>query len=220
MLQMRAREGVDRSGDLPPRIGLSAAGGSAEHRILEAALRSLGRSGLQGLNMRDVSVQAGIGRATLYRYFASKDALLSALASYERERFQDGLRRAMDGSGDRSKADTLVRYLFEYLQTHPALKHLVTAEPAFVLGYLHGHQAAFREMCQAALGSALADAPVVRARVMSASELMDVILRMLMSTFLLPPTDPKKAEKAIRAATAHLLRGGLDAPEGSPSPGP
>lgn len=152
-----------------------------------------------------------MSRATLYRYFTSKEALLTALASYERERFQEGLRVAMERASPGGQAEKLVRYLFDYLRVHPALEHLVTAEPAFVLSYLREHQSAFREMCQAALSEALADAPVVRARAMGASELMDVILRMLLSAFLLPPPDAKKAERTLLAATALLLTGELEA---------
>src|SRR5919109_2802674 len=47
--------------------------------ILEAAARVLAKGGEQA-SMNDVAVAAGVGRATLYRYFPSRQALLDELA--------------------------------------------------------------------------------------------------------------------------------------------
>jgi len=46
--------------------------------ILEAAARVLARQG-QSATISDVAAEAGIGRATLYRYFRTRDRLVSAL---------------------------------------------------------------------------------------------------------------------------------------------
>jgi AcrR family transcriptional regulator len=57
--------------------------------ILEAAAEVLAASGEQA-SMSDVAVAAGIARATLYRYFPSREALLDALA-------EAGVRGASEG---------------------------------------------------------------------------------------------------------------------------
>jgi AcrR family transcriptional regulator len=49
--------------------------------ILDAAAHVLSERGA-GANMADVAAAAGISRATLYRYFPDRDALLRALASH------------------------------------------------------------------------------------------------------------------------------------------
>jgi Bacterial regulatory proteins, tetR family. len=46
--------------------------------ILEAAARVLARRG-EVATINDVAVEAGVGRATLYRYFKTRDQLVSAL---------------------------------------------------------------------------------------------------------------------------------------------
>ena len=44
-------------------------------RIAEAALSALSELGTEAASMQDVAVRAGVGRATLFRRFGSKDAL-------------------------------------------------------------------------------------------------------------------------------------------------
>src|SRR5438876_8695500 len=48
--------------------------------ILDAAARALAEHG-RGANMADVAEAAGISRATLYRYYPDREALLDALAA-------------------------------------------------------------------------------------------------------------------------------------------
>lgn len=59
--------------------------------VLDAADRLLSRGGLDGLSMRELAREAGIPAPTLYGYFASKDAVIAALA----ERKLDLLEAAM-----------------------------------------------------------------------------------------------------------------------------
>src|SRR5438105_2744341 len=63
-----------------------AAGSAPRHdrttaAILDAAAHALSEHG-RGANMADVAAAAGISRATLYRYYPDREALLDALASH------------------------------------------------------------------------------------------------------------------------------------------
>ncbi len=55
-------------------------------RILDAAERVFARSGFHAATMNDVAVEAGMSPGNLYRYFASKDAIIAGMA--ERDRTQ------------------------------------------------------------------------------------------------------------------------------------
>lgn len=178
---------------------------STNTRILEAALRTLGRHGPNKINMRDVAVMAGTARATVYRYFPTKEHLLKALVRYERERFHDGLTAALADTPAADYGRALVAYLFDYLREHPALEHFVASEPGFVLSYLRSHHVAFRRATEQELREALAASAVVQAGSASATELMDVLLRLLLSTVLLPPKNRRASERALQAVTAVLL---------------
>src|SRR5260370_27693897 len=72
-----------------------------EPRAVAALLACVARQGLRKTTLDDVAREAGCGRATLYRYFASKQALLDAVGQAEATRIVDALRDAAD------TADTL-----------------------------------------------------------------------------------------------------------------
>jgi AcrR family transcriptional regulator len=60
---------------------LSAARRSARRRqILDGALRCFARVGFSAATMGDIAAAAGLSAANLYRHFASKDALVEAIA--------------------------------------------------------------------------------------------------------------------------------------------
>ena len=53
---------------------------STRQRILAATAEVLGRNGKTKLSLSEVATQAGVSRPTLYRWFASKEELLSAFS--------------------------------------------------------------------------------------------------------------------------------------------
>ena len=81
----------------PARATIAETDTSTRQRILAATAEVLGRNGKTKLSLSDVATQAGVSRPTLYRWFASKEELLSAFSSYERQIFESGLARATAG---------------------------------------------------------------------------------------------------------------------------
>jgi TetR/AcrR family transcriptional repressor of uid operon len=53
-------------------------------RILDAAERVFARAGFHAATMQDVSAEAGMSPGNLYRYFASKDAIIAGMAERDR----------------------------------------------------------------------------------------------------------------------------------------
>ncbi len=60
-----------------------------ERRILAAALKVFSDTGYSGATMDGVALEAGLSKPTLYQYFASKEALFSAMMLNERDRMMD-----------------------------------------------------------------------------------------------------------------------------------
>lgn len=54
-------------------------------RILTAAERAFARHGFHGASMQHVAAEAGMSAGNLYRYFQSKDAIVSGLTSRDQE---------------------------------------------------------------------------------------------------------------------------------------
>src|ERR1700744_4759674 len=83
-------------------------------RILRATFKVLCRHGYGKLNLSDVAAQAGISRPTLYKFFKSKDALLSAFSQFELDSLRQDLDRAITGHTGRDRVDALLQFLVNF----------------------------------------------------------------------------------------------------------
>src|SRR5437660_12622409 len=91
-------------------------------RIMEAAVQQCEGFGLRRTTMDDVARRAGLSRATLYRHFDSKDALVQAVILAEAERFFAALDVALAGL-ERSEERVVEGFAFglRYVRTHGLL---------------------------------------------------------------------------------------------------
>jgi AcrR family transcriptional regulator len=171
--------------------------GATEERILSSALRLIGRRGVKRLGMQEVSEAAGVSRGTLYRYFPSKDRLLAAVAGFDERRFSDGLAAALAGRQDPTdRIESLVAFAFDYIRTHPA-RSLFESEPEFVLGYLLAHLPKLRTAVLEQLGDALDSVPSVTSGSLSREQLVDIIVRLFASSWIIPETDDRGLVQSI-----------------------
>ena len=100
-------------------------------RVLDAAVRCIGRWGLAKTTLDDISREAGCSRASVYRAFpGGKESLVEALAAAEASKFFAGLdRRILTAE---TLPDLLITGISEallLLHAHPALRFLAQHEP-------------------------------------------------------------------------------------------
>jgi AcrR family transcriptional regulator len=171
--------------------------GSTEERILRATLRLIGRRGVKRLGMQEVSEAAGVSRATLYRYFPSKERLIDAVAIFDERTFADGLATSLALVEDPSdRIRTFVAFAFDYIRTHPARTLFETA-PEFVLGYLLAHLPKLQSAFLAQLGDAVDAAPAVASGSLSREQLVDVVVRLFASSFIIPEPDDRALVQSV-----------------------
>lgn len=173
-------------------------------RILEGALAALGRVGPRRLTMSDVSDRAGLSRGTVYRYFPTKEDLLAVLAEYEQDRFAEGLRRAL--SGQEPNLAAVVEYIIGYLRQHPALPLMIDVEPEFVLAFLRRQMPVFHRITEELLGPVMARSRPVTAGWVTVAELDELLLRVVLSVFLVPGGDGAVTVGALEGALGSFLR--------------
>jgi AcrR family transcriptional regulator len=94
----------------------SASGGAPRYdrtaaAILDAAAHVLSEQGSRA-NMADVAAAAGVSRATLYRYYPDRDALLDALASHA---VADAAARLADAGLERAPVDEAIERIVRAL---------------------------------------------------------------------------------------------------------
>jgi AcrR family transcriptional regulator len=117
----------------PPATDLVPTG----RRIRDAALVCIGRFGLAKTTVDDIAREAGCSRATLYRYFDGKPAIVRAAVTAEFDRVAAALVDA--GRAERTFDDAVVAVVVRAareLRAHDALQFLLAHEPDAVLGHL------------------------------------------------------------------------------------
>jgi AcrR family transcriptional regulator len=106
-------------------------------KVVDGALRAIARYGLTKLTVDDVAREAGISRATLYRYFPGRGAVLAAVVAAETESLQRGLDEALGETTTLAEALAAVAgFGARAFADHAALQHLLATEPGTVLPHL------------------------------------------------------------------------------------
>src|ERR1700746_558853 len=94
-------------------------------QILDAALVCFAQRGFHQTSMHDISTEAGISVGLIYRYFANKEAVISAMAARHKQEIHEVLERAR-------QAPTLLESL-EILFTAHCCENSPQIQSAFVV---------------------------------------------------------------------------------------
>lgn len=108
---------------------------SSRRRILHATADVLARSGQTKLSLSEVAAHAGVSRPTLYRWFASKDELLSAFSAFEHRVFDDGMNKATAGLRGNDRLEAALRFIVSYQQSYSGVR-IVDVEPEAAIARL------------------------------------------------------------------------------------
>lgn len=169
-----------------------------EDRILEGALHALTRRIPSGISITDVALSAKVSRGTVYKYFSDKESLLAALADYERRRYDASLRKALaDCPPGAERIMALIDHTVSYFRTHPSLQLLLDIEPGFVLDNLRHRLPAMIATASEFLAPMLTETAGVEPGVATPERLSHLLVRVLLSIFLLPGTDDDQLSLAL-----------------------
>jgi AcrR family transcriptional regulator len=163
-------------------------------RLLEATREVLARYGPRKLSLTDIARVAGVSRPTLYKYYASKDDLLDALAVHERDRFDEGMSAAVHGLDGDARIDAALRFVVDHQQSDPT-RLLVTLEPGFVLEQAAAAVGVMRTRLRVLFADASREGAAPSAEV---DDLADLVVRTALSHFLLPSRDRAQLLRELR----------------------
>jgi AcrR family transcriptional regulator len=183
-------------------VEISAEGTRA--RITTAAVAQCEEVGLRRLTMEDVARRAGLGRATLYRHFQSKDALVQAVILREAETFFGALDGAIaDLATDEERLEEGFAFALEYARSHALLAKLLRSEPETVLPSLVGGGQLVR-MATDAVYERIHEERVRNAR---GRETAEMLVRLVLSLALTPESilGVEDRDGAVRFARRHLV---------------
>ncbi|MGO9383612.1 MAG: TetR/AcrR family transcriptional regulator [Mycobacterium sp.] len=138
----------------------AVAGDPMRERILRATFKVLCRHGYGKLNLSDVATQAGISRPTFYKFFASKDELMSAFSQFELQLLREDLDRAIGGRVGRERVAALLQFLVDFYGSYQ-MRGLIEIEPGLVLGQMARALPTLVELIAPALAGQVSDPDVV-----------------------------------------------------------
>ena len=129
----------------------------ARTRILEAALACLGRYGIAKTTVDDAAREAGVARATVYRYFPDgKDQLIAETISWGVERFFAELALAVEGAPDfPTLLERALVHARQAVADHVVLQKVLETEPERLLPQLTQSAPQVQEVLRAYLAELL-----------------------------------------------------------------
>jgi AcrR family transcriptional regulator len=174
--------------------------GSSRDKIIEGAIRALGRFGLRKFSMSDVCSEAGVSRGTLYRYFKSKDQVLEAVGEHVESTLRATLDEAVTTRPEPGKRlEVVLQALLDYGRAHQELARIVEAEPSAVLQLLSQEFPTLLATIGGALGPVLDDAPPVRDGTLTRRQLTEMFTRLILSVYLVPSQGSDQLAKRVAA---------------------
>ncbi len=123
--------------------------GAARRRLVDAAERCFKRYGVAKTTVEDVAVQASVSRATVYRYFDGRDALILGVLQRESRRFLKRLRRHMEDQP--TMADAIVEgamFTLDHVRRDANLGMLFTPETVGLTTHVEGAPEALFSMAE------------------------------------------------------------------------
>ncbi|HEY7053715.1 MAG TPA: helix-turn-helix domain-containing protein [Mycobacterium sp.] len=179
----------------------------ATTRILDAAVVEFEKHGFRRVALDDVARRAGVSRMTIYRRFAGRDELVTAVIDRENEvlfaEIADELKHAGPQSNYYVEAFTSA---IMQLRRHRVLNRMITDEPALTMQLAHQHYPAALQRMAEALRVIFPAGFAERIGDDVVDELADTILRYALMATLLPSPRPLETADDIREfATAHFL---------------
>jgi AcrR family transcriptional regulator len=107
---------------------------------LEATLTCIARGGMTGFTVEDVAVEAGLSRATLYRWFpGGRDQLVSETVTWEVGRFFTRLAEAIADAPDfRVRLERGLAFAHRTLRDHEAFQRAMTSDQGDIQARLAG----------------------------------------------------------------------------------
>ena len=168
--------------------------GASVQKILDGALRAIANLGTRRLSMSDISDTSGVSRGTLYRYFGSKDAVLSAVSEYVCSSFERGIADAGDGIDDPMDRFRAMMRFYARFTNERSPEGFFEFEPGFHIQFLRKHFARHTAAVMKALDPCIDYFEEQIAASIDRELLASTLVRLQLST-LIVPASPRWVEQ-------------------------
>lgn len=104
---------------------MATAGTKTSERILEAALRSFGTTGIDGTSLDALARDLGVTKQAILYWYPSKEALLDAVIGFSADELQRRFAKAIETGEGFARIEAVVRAAFRLAARHPAMLGLM-----------------------------------------------------------------------------------------------
>ena len=160
--------------------------GASVQKILDGALRAIANLGTRRLSMSEISDTSGVSRGTLYRYFGSKDEVLSAVFEYVCSSFERGIAEASDGIEDPLERFRAVMRFYARFTNERTSEGFFELEPGFHIQFLRTHFARHTAAVARALDPCIEYFEEQIAASIDRELLASTLVRLQLSTLIVP----------------------------------
>ncbi|WP_418005147.1 TetR/AcrR family transcriptional regulator [Mycobacterium sp. PDNC021] len=122
---------------------IAAEDDAVDARVLDAAAELIGEYGEHVVTMTDIGEHSGVGRATIFRRFGSKQTVIDRMLQRELRKFVVDLINASAECETRS--DVLTELLVQavsFARTNPVVRRLVASEPERLVQFARSEESA------------------------------------------------------------------------------
>ena len=175
--------------------------------ILDAAVVEFERHGFRRAALDDVARRAGVSRMTIYRRFAGRDELVTAVIDRENAMLFADIANELKNAGPQSNyfVEAFTSAIMR-LRHHRVLNRMITEEPELTLALSRLHYPAVVARMADALRVIFPAGFAAQVGDETVTELADTILRYAAMLLLLPSARPLSTPDDVRAfATTHFL---------------
>jgi AcrR family transcriptional regulator len=148
------------------------------------------------LSLTDVATLAGVSRPTVYRYFPTKEDLLTALGKLEYRRLNVAMQEAISGVSGLERLEAAVDVVAAFLREQPP-RNLVDLDPGFVNDEMARVLPTVTEVLAAVLTQGADEADI--ALPAAPHDMAGAIARIALSHYIFPDVDADAARRQIRA---------------------
>ncbi|MET7769483.1 TetR/AcrR family transcriptional regulator [Nocardia sp. NPDC005366] len=190
-------------------LGPPIEGDTTDEAILGATLHCLSRHGLERMTVADVAAEAGVGRATVFRRFETKDELIRRAFAWDLGRLANQFRAATESIEDPiERAAEWIVQAVHVVRTHPVARRLVEDDAA--LPILRDPQ--ITQMLLGAVGHELENTANQAGIEFDTEMMAEVIVRFFGSVWLTPDLGAATGDDAGVRRLARTILASLTVP--------
>lgn len=190
----------------------ATAAGARRAALLDAAAERFVAVGIAKTTMEDIAREAGAGKATLYRHFPNKAAVVEALLERESRRFTRVLERAVAAQHTTpARIEAAFVAALGFLRSHPLLDRSLREEPDVLLPSLASESGPLLRSGMALFTRVIRDGIATQElRAVEPEWAAETLFRLLLSFLTLPRLCvPVDDPEQVRAYARGLLAGAL-----------